>query len=104
MIRQAYVQFPKYGNQIKCQVPPCINDASMPDEEKLDKDIKWQRIVKMVDFFNAVFTSREGSVDKHQISDRKSGSTSQLLEDEEDEEKATRVKRAKHKGNSAHDS
>ena len=60
MIRQAYVQFPKYGNQIKCQVPPCINDASMPDEEK--------------------------------------------LEDEEDEEKATRVKRAKQKGNSAHDS
>ena len=76
----------------------------MPDEEDLDAETKWQRIVKMVEYFNTVFTSREGSVDKHQISDRKSGATSQLLEDEEDEEKATRGKRAKQKGNSAHDS
>ena len=104
MIRQAYQQFPKYANQIRCQIPPCFNDSSMPDEEDLDAETKWQRIVKMVESFNAVFTSREGSVDKHQISDRKSGSTSQLLEDEEDEEKATRGKRAKHKGNSGHES
>jgi hypothetical protein len=104
MIRQAYKQFPKYGNQIRCQVPPCINDASLSDEEDLDKETKQLRLQKMVEVFNGVFTSRAGPNERPQKLDRKSGSTSQEIDDDEAEEEKPKKKTAKKKENSASNS
>jgi hypothetical protein len=104
MIRQAYKQFPKYANQIRCQVPPCINDVSLSDDEDLDKETKQLRLQKMVEVFNGVFTSRAGSNERQSKLDRKTGSPAQEIDDEEEEEKGSRRKRTKTKENSASNS
>ena len=101
MIRQAYQQFPQYANQIRCQVPPCFHDASLPDEEDLDCDTKWARIRKMVEFFNGIFNAREAIIDKEQKLQRDPGSLQQFISEDEDDEKGKKRRKGKSRGNSA---
>ncbi len=104
MIRQAYAQFPKYANQIRCQLPPCFNDPLLPDEEDPDCDTKWARMRKMVDVFNGIFNAREGIIDKQQKLQRDPGSLSQFISDDDDEETGRKKQKGKSKRNSAKES